>query len=1069
MNTFSVYIRKYGGWIPIDGTPVFPFSFGRLLDERLNEAYVTLYNSSTKEFRPTEDIKIVITYADGVTTTQYYIIARDDAKEQTPGKGKYKHQLYLVERTKLLEGIVCQSITFTNARGVDYPFGSAKVPPVDARTDITYASIYEYPFSGHGISLASPIRKSENYYMPGITAVASGYLSAYIDSGHPNAQLKTTATVVNNVKQSYVKYIDDSGGEVIHYPETDSELSVEYEIKASRLGNIITIKYGVCIAEPSVNETWVGTFLEFSYSIPTALSLCPVEPWNIASCVNRVLSLAIPLRKGETKKYQLNPMTSQESELAKIKAPEFTMTQCTLREQLRVIGGFIHAEPRLTWDDTYGDIITFDDYGSPRATSFSKPYSIDSRTWDINDYATSLDTTASNIVNSLSYAEGSTFEPNGNQTRTVRTETMYVRVNEENAVVETTFPIYDILSVSCGLIVGQTNDTTAGEKYRFAPHNITPYVFERAQYNLLSSYSGYYPSSKSYAIYYTQGQKNIEGLFFKPENAVSPVLEFYSIVNILSAATGFSATEIRNNLSIDGYAMLCFRVEYIPIFQTRFQHGKNQMLSSDVKDYTVVYNQSGNMLESNYYGENVKGAVARIGNVEKSLTYYTRDSAQPGLGWMLNGYAVSAINRQIDPESSKITVGLSKDFNRISQYIGISSNKRLYEVSEKQAYARTVLLHEKIYVGARQINKDTLFADYAAITQIFDKSSSFAETNYVEKVSAVNAYGANGQAGTDYLQPVQLPVTASAFGNSMVFSWSYKDNYSAGTKVEWKAKDSIGGYWQNDVPYADYYGKFKYYYFNLIDNSSPDIADNTSKALTLPEVSNRLTKGTVTTGADKPLLIMKDSREILQFNYEVEFVSTSPEIIIGSGMPLSCSLVSNVPRFIGTGSTKDYNVPYLYFTNSSNPISKFTRKIKTSDLSTNETNKPASKPIPLYSESKQSICKTIYSSIGDGTTPQCVKLTFWDGRTVGDVCLSGTSWEEIKTAAGFGRHMVIATKIQQVSKRYVDENGTEKVVVEETGGDIMAIINDMDAFFRAFGSNLGTSEAQLSIYFTFGK
>lgn len=1062
MNTFSVYIRKYGGWIPIDGTPVFPFSFGRLLDERLNEAYVTLYNSSTKEFRPTDDIKVVINYADGITSTQYYIIARDDAKEQTPGKGKYKHQLYLVERTKLLEGIVCQSITFTNARGVDYEFGKSSVQPEDARpAGSPFPSIDDDTFAGNGVPLPSPISKTATYAVPSIAAVASKYLYAY-QGADPSAQLKAKINTVDGDITSYVAYNTHPGGDIVNL-SSDSQLTETLITITSGLTDILTVTYGVCIGVPEPSGTWSGTFLQFSYNILCASSLYPVEPWNIASCVNRVLSLAIPLRKGETKKYKLNPMTSQEAELAKIKAPEFTMTQCTLREQLRVIGGFIHAEPRLTWDDTYGDIIVFDDYGSPKTTSFDKPYSIDNRTWDINDYATSLDTTASNIVNSLSYAEGSTFEPNGKQTRTVRTETMYVRVSEENAVVETTFPIYDILSVSCGLIKGQSGNTPAGSEYRFPPNNITPYVFERAQYNLLSSYSGYYPSSKSYAIYYTQGQKNIEGLFFKPENAISPALEFYSIVNILSAATGFSATEIKNNLSTDGYAMLCFRVEYIPIFQTRFQHGKNQMLSSDVKDYTVVYNQSGNMLESNYYGENVKGAAARIGNVEKSLTYYTRDSAQPGLGWMLDGYAVSAINRQIDPESSKITVGLSKDFNRISQYIGISSNKRLYEVSEKQAYARTVLLHEKIYVGARQIKEDTLFADYNAITQIFDKSSSFAETNYVEKVSAVNAYGANGQTGTDYKQPVQLPVTASAFGNSMVFSWSYKDNYSAGTKVEWKAKDKVGGYWQNDVPYSDYYGKFKYYYFNLIDNSL--IKDNTSKALTLPEVSDRLTKGTVTTGADKPLLIMKDSREILQFNYEVEFVSTSPEIIIGSGMPLACSLVSNIPRTIGTGSNEDYNVPYLYFTNSSNPISKFTRKIKTSDLNSRN-------PIPLYSESKQSICKIIYSSISEGSKPQCVALSFRDKSQGGNPSLSDSAWNQYLSAVANKEHMVIATKIQQVSKRYVDENGTEKVVVEESGGDIMAIVNDLSAFNIRFGKNLeagATGPEQLIIYFTFGK
>ena len=33
------------------------------------------------------------------------------------GKGTYTHELYLIERTKLLEGILCQSMTFTNTLG----------------------------------------------------------------------------------------------------------------------------------------------------------------------------------------------------------------------------------------------------------------------------------------------------------------------------------------------------------------------------------------------------------------------------------------------------------------------------------------------------------------------------------------------------------------------------------------------------------------------------------------------------------------------------------------------------------------------------------------------------------------------------------------------------------------------------------------------------------------------------------------------------------------------------------------------------------------------------------------
>lgn len=51
--------------------------------------------------------------------------------------------------------------------------------------------------------------------------------------------------------------------------------------------------------------------------------------------------------------------------------------------------------------------------------------------------------------------------------------------------------------------------------------DITPYVYEAADYGILKSNRGYYPNSKSFAVYYTQGQKNIKGLFYQAEDEVS--------------------------------------------------------------------------------------------------------------------------------------------------------------------------------------------------------------------------------------------------------------------------------------------------------------------------------------------------------------------------------------------------------------------------------------------------------------------------------------------------------------------------------------------------------------------
>jgi hypothetical protein len=65
-------------------------------------------------------------------------------------------------------------------------------------------------------------------------------------------------------------------------------------------------------------------------------------------------------------------------------------------------------------------------------------------------------------------------------------------------------------------------------------------------------------------------------------------------------------------------------------------------------------------------------------------------------------------------------------------------------------------------------------------------------------------------------------------------------------------------------------------------------------------------------------LVRKDSREILSFNYEIEFVTNRPDLIIGSAM------ASNNPLVSGKGA-KLSEAPKVYFFDE--PINKFTNKV----------------------------------------------------------------------------------------------------------------------------------------------
>lgn len=134
MNGYWV-ARKTG--TGTDGTPeweqfpgsLLPLGTADYLDERLDEAYITVKRSEIAFFKPTTEIRIEIEQRPNggaylETTYLYYVIASDDAQDCPINYGGdkrfYRHELYLVEITKLMEGIVAEAATYTNTSGTAY-------------------------------------------------------------------------------------------------------------------------------------------------------------------------------------------------------------------------------------------------------------------------------------------------------------------------------------------------------------------------------------------------------------------------------------------------------------------------------------------------------------------------------------------------------------------------------------------------------------------------------------------------------------------------------------------------------------------------------------------------------------------------------------------------------------------------------------------------------------------------------------------------------------------------------------------------------------------------------------
>ena len=145
MNNFRVKING----VDYTSNAVFPFKFANLLDEQLDEAHITLKRINEKYFLPLSEVEIELTSFPNAkysslnevidnkdnnnanaefinkrvksTMTFKMLVANDKAIEilgaKKNGVAKYDHELYLIEQTKLLEGYIGDSITFTNPLG----------------------------------------------------------------------------------------------------------------------------------------------------------------------------------------------------------------------------------------------------------------------------------------------------------------------------------------------------------------------------------------------------------------------------------------------------------------------------------------------------------------------------------------------------------------------------------------------------------------------------------------------------------------------------------------------------------------------------------------------------------------------------------------------------------------------------------------------------------------------------------------------------------------------------------------------------------------------------------------
>lgn len=129
MNSIAIYIRAndtaqweeiYRGNAVSAGSTI-PATYAEMLDESLDSGYIDFRGANVGVIRPLTQVRLDIEEQPaGNTYSRYYVVGGDEAVESPNGSGKWTHKLFMLEPTKLTEGVLCQSITFTNTKGNVY-------------------------------------------------------------------------------------------------------------------------------------------------------------------------------------------------------------------------------------------------------------------------------------------------------------------------------------------------------------------------------------------------------------------------------------------------------------------------------------------------------------------------------------------------------------------------------------------------------------------------------------------------------------------------------------------------------------------------------------------------------------------------------------------------------------------------------------------------------------------------------------------------------------------------------------------------------------------------------------
>ena len=781
-----------------------------------------------------------------------YVVAEDSVRLIRKGQALYRHEISLIEPTKILQKRVIPNLTITQPQGsiADYIYsifryqGSLIVSDTQITVPITEQSPSQDDTIIDGLTL-----KNTDPYEVFVTFIVE-------NNQYSTGQISDNPVLDFEIKTLYGTTVVDTK---VYTIQGKASIASSPIVFSGSFKTIITPSDEQSVSV-KVRTLPPAPFQQVDQAKLTQMTVTPSQ--KLDDIDNNIY-----LDKVVDKLLQFHPEFSLSDDtrtrIERVKAPEFTFQGLTLYDALKEVANFVSAIVYLGDDDF--NTIHFYYYDDVNAQPLE--FVDQEQTEYLDGFTDGFEINAANVIrdDDQLYA---IHEPDQLGWITVRAnnDDRGNQIIDNQTAVKLQHPIYKPIQVLVrGLAFDMIDESTNTVNFpNTQVWDITEYVVDAQRYNTFISEESTNARGagkrKSNTVFYTQGQNLIQGLGFTgtvpPAWNTNLTPNFAIVEAILNKAQEENPTYTfaTNYLITPSIHDLQFRLRHIPYSEIRLTVYKDNNRGKNI----MYYNEQARLNDMELLGRIAQENVNRSGNRVVRYEGLTDNDRLP-LGSKKDNEVLVNYTISRTPTINKFVAEYAVGYANLSNYVGIDSAYRQYEVPTDTIVSRRDKLTQFFYLTVTNTTPFVAVPDYLDTGNDFLFDSMFA--NF--KTQPTGSRPTYARIILDNGKVVQSTIDAYRMGRTLGLAVNMLDNYSAGTKkVDTQLANGLVIKTQEDARYTDDLGRFTQAEIEFYDSN---ITANIAESNNYPD-NDKI-------GASKMLdytyIVNKDAREQYGFVYEL--------------------------------------------------------------------------------------------------------------------------------------------------------------------------------------------------------